>query len=628
MEIKSIFTPKGLLDKHFESYEHRPQQTEMAELIVSAIKSNRSAVIEGATGSGKSFAYLVPLIASGKRAIISTSNKSLQDQLSKKDLPALKKVLSTEFNWTVLKGKNNYFCHEHFQMHKSELKKLLSRYELSAIAKWAEKTKDGDIEYYPTELPPRVKELITCDTETVHPKDSPFYELCFAVKARARALESQIVLINHTLLALDMALRIKTEGKVSFLPKAEVVIVDEAHTFERYATMAFSDAVNMYSLYHLTSQEIVRACVPRQKLRKLSEAFSTNLNRFLPEKGEVYYQQKKVACFDGFKPIVEQIEEVLEMIGSSPKTQKDDVEQKKVKEILKEGRNLIERLEVLGNKDDDMLRWSEARERPDKSVVITLKSVPLTISNILENALFGDKVVVCTSATLAVDKSFDFFRHQLGVPENAFEMIVDSPFDYKKNALIYISSGEQEKYWEVEQLIKSSKGNAFVLFTSYRDMHETYQAVDIDYPKLVQREGISRAHLLEEFKETPNAVLFATRSFWEGIDIQGDGLRLVIIHKIPFENPRDLLYSSKTKRIDEELGKGKHWMTYTIPDACLKLKQGVGRLIRSKTDFGVIALLDARVNFRSYGKTVMNTLPPAYKTQKLENVKDFYSKRL
>ena len=628
MNIKSVFAPKGLLAKHFENYEQRPQQVRMAELITSAVKLGRSAVVEGAPGSGKSFSYLIPLILLGKKAIISTSHKSLQDQLSNKDLPALKKVLPMKFDWTVLKGKSNYFCPEHFQMYKAELRKLLSEYDLQTMAKWADKTKDGDVEYYPKELPPRVKELVTCDTDTVHERGSLFRDLCFAVKARERAKQAQIVLVNHTLLALDTSLKIKTGGQVSFLPKVDVIVIDEAHTFEMYATMAFSDAINMYSLYHLISQKIVRDSVPSRQLKGLSGALSDNLRRFLPEKGEIYYRQQKVARFDGFRLVIKRIERVLEKVADSPEVQRDDASQKKAVEAFKEGEHLVERLENLGAEDDNMLRWSEARDRPDGSAVITLKSVPLTIADILGEHLFKDRTVICTSATLAVNGSFDFFKYQMGVPETALELIVGSPFDYKRNALVYISAGEQEKHWEIEQLIKFSKGNAFILFTSYHDMYEAYQMVNTNYPKLIQARGISRAHLLEEFKETPHAVLFATRSFWEGVDVIGDNLVLVVIHKLPFENPSDLLYSSKIERIDEKLGKGKHWTKYTIPDTCLKLKQGCGRLLRSKTDFGTIALLDARVNFRNYGKMVVNSLPPAPRTQKLEDVGRFYKERL
>jgi ATP-dependent DNA helicase DinG len=193
--------------------------------------------------------------------------------------------------------------------------------------------------------------------------------------------------------------------------------------------------------------------------------------------------------------------------------------------------------------------------------------------------------------------------------------------------LAYISNGSEEQYYEIEELVKASKGNAFVLFTSYRDMRDFYSRVDIPYPKLIQGDGISRANLLKEFRKIENAVLFATKSFWEGVDVQGDDLVLVIIHKIPFGNPSDLLYKSRIEKVDEKLGKGKHWIRYTIPDACLKLKQGAGRLIRNKTDRGVIALLDARVNYRNYGKAVVNSLPPAPRTQSLNKVRGFYRER-
>lgn len=627
MDVKSVFAPKGLLAKHFENYEQRPQQVRMAELVASAIKLGRPAVIEGTSGSGKSFSYLIPLILSGKKAVISTSNKSLQDQLSNKDLPALKEVLSMKFDWVVLKGKNNYFCSESFKVYMKDLLKLLPKKEVKRIADWANGVEDGDVEHFPGDLVPQVKELITCGRNTVHERGSPFYYSCFAVRARQRAMEAQIVLVNHTLLALDIALRRKTDGKTRLLPKTEVVIIDEAHIFERYATMAFSDEVNIFSLRHLINRNEIRKSARRGELEALSKGFSAALRRFLPEKGEVYYKQRKVAKFGGFKPSIKRLEGILEKVDANQGLRMTDEGTKRVKEAFKEGNHLIERLLTLSTKDKDMLRWSEARELRG-GVSVSLKSVPIDISKSLREGLFKGRTIICTSATLAVNGSFDFFKYQMGVSEKALELIVGSPFDYKRNALVYVSAGEQEKHWEIEQLIKFSKGNAFVLFTSYHDMYEAYQMVNTGYPKLIQAKGISRAHLLEEFKKTPHAVLFATRSFWEGVDVVGDNLVLVVIHKLPFENPSDLLYSSKIEKIDEKLGKGKHWMKYTIPDVCLKLKQGGGRLIRGKKDFGTIALLDARVNFRNYGKMVVNSLPPAPRTQKLEDVKEFYKEKL
>lgn len=627
MSLIKVFKPSGLLSKHLDNYEQRPQQISMSKLIKTAIGSGNCAVVEGATGVGKSLAYLAPLILSGKNAIVSTSTKSLQDQLSKKDLPILKKALLADFDWAVLKGKNNYFCHEHFKANEGELKRVISRQEMRKILEWADKTVDGDVEHYPDELPVRVKDMITCDSGTVHDKDSPFFDLCFANKARARAMDAKIVLVNHTLLALNIAIKKKTDGKAKFLPESDVVIIDEAQNFEMYAAMAFSDEINIFSLMHFTGWRIVRDNISKEDIISLTRAFKKALKKYLPAKGDRgYYMQEKTDKFKGFNPVIRKIDNMITKIEANPKLQEDEAVRAKLKEIVREGDNLMSRLETMQVKDRNMLRWAEARDSKYDAIV-TLKSVPLDISRILEEFLFKDNVVICTSATLAVNGSFDFFKSQVGVPAISLDLIVESPFDFKKNSLIYISLGEQEKYWEVEQLVKYSKGNAFILFTSYKDMREVYDRIDIPYPKLIQDRGVSRANLLDKFKETPNAVLFGTRSFWEGIDVKGDKLVLVVIHKIPFDTPTDLVYSSKVERIDEEHGKGKHWMMYTIPCACLKLKQGAGRLIRSKADIGVIALLDARVNFRNYKKAVLNSLPPAYRTQRLEDVKRFYESK-
>ena len=498
--------------------------------------------------------------------------------------------------------------------------------KLKEILQWADKTDEGDVEFYPDDLPYRVKELITCKTTTVHDKESGFYNLCFANLARARVKKTKIILVNHTLLALDLALKAKTDGKAKILPNTGLIIIDEAHTFEKYSSMAFSDSINIYTLHHLLQWRIVKKSVSDKDLQELYKAFSVSLRRFLPKKGTTYYQQTKYTKFDGFEKVIDGIYKVLKKINNNERLKKDSVTLSKMKEIRKEVENLIDRLETLGIENDNMLRWSEARDSHVGDPIITLKSVPINLSGILKKILFENNVVICTSATLSVNRNFEFFRYQVGVPESALELIVDSPFNFKTNALIYISNGDHEKIYEIQELLKYSKGRAFVLFTSYKDMNYCYDAVDIPYPKLLQGNGISRSKLLKEFRETPNAVLFATKSFWEGVDVRGDELMMVIIHKIPFENPRNLLYASKIEKIDKILGQGKHWTRFTIPDACLKLKQGVGRLIRSKTDVGIIAILDSRINYQNYGKTVVASFPPAYRTQKLERVKRFYER--
>lgn len=391
--------------------------------------------------------------------------------------------------------------------------------------------------------------------------------------------------------------------------------------------MAFSDEISWFTLHHLLKWNLVNKLIDKQFLQALSGAFSDILRGYLPPKGmSTYYEQKKLVKIEGFEPIILMLGELIEKIKSSKKLSNDEATQIKVKEIIKEAEHLIQRLQTLSEEDDNMLRWSEARDNAQKQPIVRIKSVPLDISGLLREWLFDKHTVICTSATLAVNKSFEFFRYQVGMPEKSKELIVDSPFNFKENSLIYISNGSDEKFHEIEQLLSYSKGRAFILFTSYKDMEYFYDIVNTPYPKLIQSSGVSRITLLETFKNTANAVLFATRSFWEGVDIKGDGLLQVIIPKLPFEIPSDIVYSSKIAKIDEKLGKGKHWTKYTIPDMCLKLKQGVGRLIRSTTDVGAISILDARINYQNYGKAVINTLPSAYRTQKLDIVEKFYKR--
>ena len=636
MLLNEVFKPDGLLAQHFPDYEARDGQVRMAKLVESAIVSGYSAVIEAATGIGKSFAYLVPIILSGEKTIISTSNKSLQDQLSNKDLPTLKQILPVEFDWTVLKGRSNYFCHEHFNANQDEIYLLFkkenlsdveARHKLKEIVDWANESETGDIEFYPNELSQSVKDMLVCDNRTVHEKGSAYYDLCFATRARLQARTSRLVLVNHTLLALDISLKKETDGKARLLPDTPIIILDEAHTFEKGAVLAFSDEISWYSLHHLLNWKIVKDSISSKLRDSISGEMNKAIDQFIPEKGNRgYYIQKRFDRFYGFDRVIVLLKQLIEKVKNNEALGNDDMVKSKISEVTKEAQNLIDRMEVMERGDDNVLRWSEAKDMTMGRTIVRLKSAPIDISSLLKEGLFKDRVVICTSATLAVAQSFDFFRYQIGVPETALELIIDTPFNFKENSLIYISTGEFDKYWVIQELLNYSKGRAFVLFTSYKEMEDIHARVDIPYPKLMQSNGISRAKLLEDFKATPNAVLFATKSFWEGIDVRGDQLLQVIVDKLPFENPSDLVYASKIERIDSHLGQGKSWSKYTVPDMCLKLKQGIGRLIRSKTDIGVISIMDARINYKGYGKTVIKSLPPAYRTQQLEKVKTFYKK--
>jgi ATP-dependent DNA helicase DinG len=633
MQLNDIYKLDGLLNKHFPQYQVRDGQVKMSQVVTQAISEKKSAVIEGATGVGKGFAYLIPAILSDEPVIVSTSNKSLQDQLDKKDLPTLQAVFGKKLSWTVLKGKNNYFCWDHFQGNLEEIKNELCRngmtyqeadLRVQEIGEWAEKESVGDIEYLPFELPFRVKEMITCDNHTVHEKDSDGANRCFAVQAKLRAKSAQIVLVNHTLLAIDISLRAATEGKAGILPKVTTVIIDEAHEFEKASILAFSDEISVNSLYHLLSWGLVKKVFPEEKQKRLIQDMQEALKRYLPEQRGEYYEQKETPVFEGFEPVINGISSVISSLQKI-KNQDEKITEK-ITEITKEAIHLQERLGLLSKIDENVLRWAEARNNSRGEPVIKIKTVPIDISEMLRDGLFSSKTVICTSATLAVSNSFDFFRQQIGMPKDCLELIVPSPFDYKKQALVYVSDGSQDKEWEVSELVKMSKGRAFLLFTSYKDLRNAYEYLSIDYPKIMQgQNGMTRAQVLEQFKSTPNAVLFATKSFWEGVDVQGEQLSLVVIWKIPFENPYDLVFKAKCDKIDQKFGrKGVSFFKYAVPDACIKLKQGVGRLIRSTSDTGVIALMDSRINYKPYGSTVVEALPPAYRTQQLDKVRAFF----
>ncbi len=628
MNVQDVFLPDGLLGKKFSNYEYREAQLNMATLVNETITSGGHAVIEGETGVGKSFGYLVPILLSGRQAIVSTSNKSLQDQLNLKDLPALKELLPVEVNWIVLKGKSNYFCTEHFESARNELKETygMSDFELQEMAKWAHESEHhGDMDFYPTPLNPKVRELVTCDSDTKHDKDSKM--ICYANEARRLAKSANVVLVNHSLLAIDLSLRIKSEGKAKIIPSHGVVVMDEAHAFDQYASMAFSIELSMRSLYHLLDWSEVKHALNPTERGKLVTNFKRSLNKYVPNKGKTgYYEHLEVSKFDGFEYVIQAMSDLRGKLANVDTDKLNDVGRIRIQRIKKECENLRDKLVAMGEENEDELRWSEAREYGG-DVQVTIKSVPLDISELLKVELYPKRSVIATSATLSSGGSFDFFKQQMGMPDTTKELVAHSPFDFQNNALMYITNGQQDKVSELERLLNASQGRAFVLFTSYKEMRYMYDAVNVPFPKFIQEGRVNRRELLETFKSTPNAVLFATKSFWEGVDVQGDGLSLVVIDKLPFGNPYEPLFKAKQNRVEKKYGKGTGFIKYAVPEACIVFKQGVGRLIRSTTDKGVIAVLDGRMNYARYAAAFDKSAPRnIYKTQRLENVEAFFKK--
>lgn len=626
MKLNKIFEPKGVLSKHFDDYEYRPEQLEMAEMVKRVVSGDKNAMIEGGTGVGKSFAYLVPAILSGEKTMVATSNKSLQDQLDKKDLPELFKMLGKEFTWAVVKGRANYFCEENFRNNSEEINKELSRVGVNDIVEWVKKDGIGDMEFYPEYLSPKIRELVTCETGLKH-GEKAHKAICYADLAKEKAEGVDIVLVNHTLLALDVAIRMKSDGKAKILPEYDLLVIDEAHSFPGYASMAFSDEVNIWSIKHLVNATLVRTIMDRKTIAGIEAGFRKAVKEYLPEKKYGWYVQREEKVFKGMDGVVKGLEKVLVALDKR-KNAADSGMALMATKLSNEADNLIRKLKNMGKDIPNMLRWSEAKDANDKAFepTITLKSVPIDIADILHAGIFSQGKAVCISATLSTNGNFIFYADLLGVPNNAYHLIVGSPFDYEKNTLFYITPGEKEQSYELSKLLEASKGRALVLFTSYMAMKQMYDNVETEHPKLIQTQGVSRKMLLEEFLEKDNAVLFGTKSFWQGVDIRGAKLSMVVIHKIPFDNPSDLIYRSRTEKCDEEHGRGAHWERLTIPSACIQIKQGAGRLVRSKEDKGVFVLLDARVNFKNYKEAVIGSFPLAPRTQTLEKVFDFFKK--
>ncbi len=636
MTIEDVFVEGGILNQRNPSYEYRQQQLKMAKMVDKSFNENQHAIIEGATGVGKSFAYLVPIIINDKKVIVSTSNKSLQDQLSTKDLPFLKETIAPELTWETLKGKGNYFCHKNFVFNRLELGSILKQDEINKIKEWADTTETGELSEIPFKLDQRVYDLICCDEHTNHKKGTHYYNSCFAMKARERVKKVDIILVNHTLLALDQYMRYiskEFEKPISILPDVKHIVIDEAHQFENMAVKAFTEKLNIFSMYHFVNNLTVSETVETALLENLLEEFRTALNRYAPPKQGYYYSQTKIQSgITGFEMVKEHLKKAMDQMSRNPSYQQEEGKEL-IDKAISEAKNLIRRIGEFEEPTQYDLYWAEAygprkAYKGRKEPIVSLNSAPITIAPILKDSLLANYKIVATSATLAVDGSFEFFRYNIGLQEeNVLELIVDSPFDYKENTLLYFSTGEYDMVWELEELLKASKGRAFVLFTSYKDMEFFHGQVNIPYPKFIQDGTMNRTQILNDFRETSNAVLFATKSFWEGVDVKGDELSMVVIHKIPFGNPSELLYSSKVEMLDRKHGKGSGWSMFSVPEACLQLKQGAGRLIRSKTDKGVIALLDARVGYKNYGKKVVSAFPPsAPRTRQLDKVKAFFDR--
>lgn len=635
IDIDAIFGPDGRLSKRMSGYEPRPQQTAMAESVAGAFTKGERVVVEAATGTGKTVAYLVPAILSGRRTIVSTATKTLQDQIHTKDLPMLAEVLPKRFTAVLLKGRTNYLCWWQYENFRTDprFRRAEDRHWWPAIQKWAAATETGDRAEI-RELPDDWGSWadLSIGGDGCLGRECEFYDRCFVVRARQQAADADVIVVNHHLYFADLSLR--TNQKAELLPSYEAVVFDEAHNLEEVAASWFGVAVSSWRIADLLG-DILRFLEREQALtaavtmtvadtRDRAKAFWGTVKRAAKDEPRVEYGD----LADG--PLGDEIETAhraleikLGLLGQAIEGLND------AGEI---GTRLVERVEAIQVE----LNLLVHREAPDLVYMVEvrgrgvfLQAFPIDVSPILRDLLYATcKTQVFTSATLTTDGHFGFFKKRMGLPKETAELKLEPVFDYMKQALLYVPDDlpppSAQDFVEqlvptLERLVNITDGRALLLFTSYRNMNRAFELLAPKLEVTTLRQGDrSRNALLEDFREDTSSVLFATASFWEGVDVQGESLSLVCIDKLPFASPWDPLVKARLKHI-EDAG-GHPFVHYQVPTAAITLKQGFGRLIRHRDDVGIIAILDQRIVKKSYGKRFLNSLPRARRTRDLDVV--------
>jgi ATP-dependent DNA helicase DinG len=645
-----VFGPEGLIARAHPEYEYRPGQIEMARAVMRAFEDKRHLIVEAGTGTGKTLAYLVPAVAAALggngRVIVSTGTKNLQEQLMEKDIPFLQSILPKPFSATYMKGRNNYLCLNRLARAQSApvLEGLDEVDYFDEVCHWSRQSEIGDRAEL-ANLPESLSfwRHIDARSESCLGQKCPDFDPCFITRMRNRAQEADIVVVNHHLFFADLSLRDGNYGSV--LPDYTAVILDEAHLVEEVASEYFGAQVSNYQIDDLVrdlgmltiedagvDQELTRSVA---RMSRFSDDFWMGFRDGRGEDGRYpvvpgTFARKTSRGELEATPLGELYVVLSGAIERAETTL--DALQEKTPDI----ENLIRRLRqirfdlqfIVTGADKKFVYWLERRNRG-----VFLRASPIDVAGLLQDKLFEEvPTVVLTSATLSSGGNFAFIRDRLGL-DSADDLIAATSFDYESQAILYLPAkmpDPRDRSWaeaaaaEVTRILNATEGRAFVLSTSLAGMQSLFENVwaEIDYPCLVQGSA-SKGQLLKRFRETPNAVLFATSSFWQGVDVRGEQLSCVIIDKLPFAVPTDPIVAAR-QRFIEDSG-GSSFYEYSVPQAIIALKQGLGRLIRSTTDRGVLAILDPRLRTKGYGRTFLQSLPPCRVTSQIADLASILS---
>ena len=626
--VRDIFALNGPLNALLPQYEPRECQVQMADAVHQAVTRRQHTLIEAGTGTGKTLAYLIPALLSEKPFIVSTATRALQDQLWSNDLPMALRAAGIEAPTALLKGRANYLCllsmDDQIRQPELEVAPVLPK-----VLPWANTTATGDLDELGFVGTGALRAALSRGTDACEGRLCAFYSDCWAEKARQRAGEARVVVTNHALVFTDAKMRQhRGANDAALLPDAPLIVLDEAHTVEDVATSAFAAEIDAERPARILNMRRIRDALANRHVRTFTAVLEASTAAF---------RALDRSVGPGRSPLTEALPAGLRLAQAARELHDAASEVSDPGERGWIERRLFELAmdaqRVFGVEDADWVHYVDR----DSQRGLVARAAPIAVDRLIREHLSDRRTVIGTSATLTVGGSFDYLQSRLGLSD-ARTVATEYAFDYARQAMVYVDvrmptpngeEGSTDAYDRavadaIVQLIEASRGRAFCLFTSYRALNDAWRRLEGRLPYPILRQGDAPAPaLLDQFRRSGNAVLLGTRSFWEGVDVRGEALSLVIIPRLPFAVPDDPVVAARTDRLRRQ---GADWFGgYALPRAVLLLKQGFGRLIRSSTDRGVVAILDSRIVQRSYGRTVLDSLPPARRTSRIDDVRKFFA---